>query len=93
MSNGPSLIVVGATGQGYQTAPERAGQEASEGTFSAWMPADKAAGTETVHHNAVAAPVTNRLATFMVFAHGEMFELLKAFDVTRLHHGFTPSRI
>src|SRR5215470_1970228 len=66
MSNGPILITVGAIAQGYQTAPERAGEEPSEGTFSAWMPADSAAGTGSINHNTIAATVPDRVAKFMV---------------------------
>src|SRR5581483_1582689 len=65
ISNGPSLIAVGAIAQGYQTAPESAGQEPSEGTFRAWMPADSATGTGTINHNTIAT-VTDRVAKFIV---------------------------
>src|SRR5262252_991850 len=68
MSNGPSLITVGAIAHGYQTAPERAGEESSEGTFSAWIPADSAAGTGTINHNTIAATVPNRVAKFIVLS-------------------------
>src|SRR5215470_17568621 len=66
ISNSPSLITFGAIAQGYQTAPERAGEEPSEGTFSAWMPTDRAAGTETTNHNTIAATVPDSVGKFMV---------------------------
>src|SRR5579862_267527 len=66
MSNGPTFITVGAMAHGYQTAPERAGEEPSEGTFSAWMPADTAAGMGNVNHNIIAANIPDRMVIFMV---------------------------
>jgi hypothetical protein len=65
-TNDPNFIAVGGVAQGYQTAPERAGEDPSEGTASVWMPAAWAAVPGNIDPKTIETIAADRVAQHMV---------------------------